>query len=296
MDKALSQPFRDHWYQSVDGLSLYARDYAGPPDSALLPVLCLHGLTRNSADFAYIANHLAGERRVISADQRGRGRSDYDQNADNYNPATYVADTFKLLDELQIKQVIVIGTSMGGLMAMIMANMQPQRFAGIVMNDVGPELDPKGLERIKGYVGKSQRIESWEDAIAQTRETNAIAFPDFREEDWLRFTRGLFHDVDGLPVIAHDLAIAKPIQASEENAVPPDLWPLFQNMAHIPMLLVRGALSDLLSLSCVEKMQALAPDMAVAQIPQRGHAPMLDEPDAVQAIDAFLAKVDAAED
>ncbi len=289
-----TRDYLDYYYRSADGLTLYARDYPGPEDSKLLPVLCMHGLTRNSADFAWIASRLAKTRRVISVDQRGRGLSDYDPVAMNYTPATYVGDMFKLLDELGIHRMLVIGTSMGGLMAMIMANMQGPRFAGIVLNDIGPELDPAGLERIKNYVGKRREIRNWDDAVAQTREINEVAFPRYTDEEWLRFTRGLYFEKNGVPVIAHDAAIAEAMQDSDSNAVPPDLWPLFHGMAAIPMLVVRGELSDLLAMDCIEKMQSISPTLKVAQIPDRGHAPMLDEPVAIEAVEAFIAEVDAA--
>jgi pimeloyl-ACP methyl ester carboxylesterase len=282
----------DHWYESEDGLKLYARDYRGPADSALLPVLCMHGLTRNSADFAWIAAHLAQTRRVISVDQRGRGLSQYDLNPDNYTPATYVQDMFKLLDELDLPQVVAIGTSMGGLMSMIMANMQPQRFAAAVINDIGPELDPRGLNRIKNYVGKSRPINSWDDAVAQTREINEVAFPKYSDEEWLRFTRGLYREENGVPVLAHDPAIARPMLDDDANAVPPDLWPLFEGMAALPILVVRGALSDLLATDCVARMHQLSPTLRAVEVPDRGHAPMLDEPVAVAAVEEFLAAVD----
>lgn len=284
--------YSDIWYESADGLQLYARDYAGPEDSTLLPVLCMHGLTRNSADFAWLAAHLAKTRRVVSVDQRGRGRSAYDPEPANYTPVTYVGDMLALLDRLALPKVLLIGTSLGGLMAMIMANMQPERFVGIVINDIGPDLDPVGLDRIKSYVGKRREIRNWDDAVAQTREINGGAFPNYGDAEWLRFTRGLYREVDGIPQLAHDSAIAQPMLADESNAVPPDLWPLFSAMAAIPMLLVRGELSDLLAMDCVAKMQEIAPTLHVAHIPDRGHAPMLDEPIAVSAIDAFLAEVD----
>ena len=188
----------------------------------------------------------------------------------------------------------MIGTSMGGLMAMLMANMQPERFAAVVLNDIGPELDPVGLERIKNYVGKHRVIRSWDDAVAQTREINETAFPLYTDEEWLRFTRGLYREVDGVPTIAHDAAIAQAVLEADSNAVPPDLWPLFANMATIPMLVVRGAISDLLAWDCVEKMQELSPGLQVANVPDRWHAPMLDEPLAVSAIEALFAEVDPA--
>jgi pimeloyl-ACP methyl ester carboxylesterase len=288
------QLFRDHWYTSSDGLRLYARDYPGPEGSDLLPILCMHGLTRSSRDFEWIAAHLAKTRRVISVDQRGRGRSAYDPVAENYTPAVYVGDMFTLLDDLAIPRLMLIGTSLGGLMSMLMANMQPERLAGIVMNDIGPELDTAGLDRIKGYVGKGHEIRTWDDAVAQTRAINEVAFPTYSDDEWLRFTRGLYREVDGVPELAYDPAIARPMLDADSNAVPPDLWPLFEGMTAIPMLLIRGAISDLLAMDCVEKMQAIAPGMLVTQVPDRGHAPMLDEPAAVEAIEKFLASLDHA--
>jgi pimeloyl-ACP methyl ester carboxylesterase len=252
----------------------------------------MHGLTRNSADFAWIAAHLAQTRRVISVDQRGRGRSDYDPVIANYTPVTYVGDMFRLLDELGLARVVIIGTSMGGLMSMLMATMQPARIAGVVINDIGPEIDPAGLARIKGYVGTGHEIRSWEDAVAHTRTINETAFPNYSDEQWLAFTRGLYQEVDGIPQLAYDPAIAQPMLDDDSDAVPPDLWPLFQNMAGIPMLVVRGELSDILARDCVERMRELAPGLKLAEIPDRGHAPMLDEPLAVAAIDAFLTAVD----
>ena len=285
--------YRDLWYESADGLRLYARDYPGPADSALLPVLCMHGLTRNSADFAWIAAHLSRSRRVISVDQRGRGRSAYDPLVANYTPVTYVGDMFTLLDTLGLARVIAIGTSMGGLMAMLMANLQPGRLAAVVINDIGPELDPEGLARIKRYVGTGHDIRSWDDAVAHTRAINEVAFPHYSDAQWLRFTRGLYREVDGVPQLAYDPAIARPMLDEESGAVPPDLWPLFGNMAAIPLLVIRGELSDILSRDCVQRMRSLAPAMQAVEVPERGHAPMLDEPAAVTAIDSFLADVDA---
>lgn len=285
--------YEDLWYESANGLRLYARNYPGPSNSTLLPVLCMHGLTRNSADFAWIASHLAMTRRVISVEQRGRGRSEYDPDYTNYTPANYVTDMFKLLDEQELDRLILIGTSMGGLMSMLMCNLQPQRFAGAIINDIGPEIDPAGLERIQGYVGTGHEIRSWDDAVAHTRAINGVAFPNYSDVQWLRFTRGLYREVDGVPQLAYDPAISRLMQDDDSDAVPPDLWPLFENMAAMPLLLIRGVLTDILAQSCVERMQSISPGMTVAQIPDRGHAPMLDEPGAVAAIEGFLGVIDA---
>ena len=290
----VSSDFRDHFYTSADGLKLYARDYPGADDSKLLPVLCLHGLTRNSGDFAWIASHLANNRRVISVDQRGRGRSEYDPVVTNYTPATYVGDMFKLLDELEIDRALIIGTSMGGLMSMIMTTLQPKRFAGVVVNDIGPELDPDGLDRIKCYVGGKGAAESWDEAVEQNRAINGVAFPHYTDEEWLRFTKGLYREVDGGLELAYDPAIAQLMRDDSSDALPADLWPLFQGMAALPILLVRGELTDILAMSCVEKMQEMSPTLTLLQVPDRGHAPMLDEPLVVRAIDEFFAGIDEA--
>lgn len=284
--------YQDIWYTSDDGLRLYARDYpcrAGD-DAPLL--LCMHGLTRNSADFHDLALHLCEHYRVVVVDQRGRGRSDYDSHVANYTPLTYVQDMWVLLDLLNAQQVILIGTSMGGLMAMLMTAMQGRRIRAVVLNDIGPELDQRGLDRIKNYVGKSAPVTDWDEAVAQAKKINRVAFPDFSETQWHDFTHGIYHDEKGVPVLSYDPAIAQPMQADDSNAVPPDLWPVFDALIEIPLLVIRGALSDLLALECVAKMRTRKPDLIAVDIPQRGHAPTLTEPDALTAIEAFLSAVE----
>ena len=280
--------YRDLWYQSPDGLRLYARDYPGPAPSTGLPVLCLHGLSRNSADFAGLASVLAAERRVIVAEQRGRGRSEYDSNPANYTPVTYAGDMFHLLDTLGLDRVILIGTSMGGLMAFIMAGQQPERIAGMVINDIGPEIDPRGLARIQHYVGKVEPARNWREAAERIREINAAAFPDYTDDDWLRFARDLYLERDGVPVPAYDPAISQAMGDADSGAVPPDLWPFFDAIVDIPMLLIRGELSDILAADCVARMRERDSDLTVVEVPRVGHAPTLIEPAALQAIQSFL--------
>jgi len=281
----------DYWYQSSDGLQLYARDYpcsaAGKGSTAT--VLCMHGLTRNSADFSGLADHLRGDYRVLSVDQRGRGRSDYDSVAANYTPLTYVQDMFNLLDRLQVPEVILVGTSMGGLMSFIMAAMQPARVSAIVINDIGPEVDQRGLDRIKSYVGKSKPVSNWEEAVAQVRSIAEVAFPDFTDEEWQQFARDVYREERGIPVLAYDPAISQPVNDAEAGAVPPDLWPVFDSVARVPMLVIRGESSDILSRACVEQMRDRKRDLQVAEIPRRGHAPTLNEPASRAAIDRFLS-------
>jgi len=281
--------YRDHWYDSADGLRLYARDYPGPGGNAL-PVLCMHGLSRNAADFAGLADHLVSGRRVIVAEQRGRGRSAWDPVPANYTPLTYVQDMFRLLDELGLERVLLIGTSMGGLMSFLMMAQAPARFAGAVINDIGPEIDPVGLARIQRYVGRNPPVRSWDEAVAKTREINGAAFPDYSDEEWLAFTRNLYVEREGVPVLAYDPAIAEGMADPEETgAVPAALWPVFDAAAAVPMLVIRGELSDILAADCVARMGERDPDLTAVEVPRVGHAPMLTEPEALAAIDAFLA-------
>lgn len=283
--------YKDYYYQSADGLRLYARDYPCRDSSLTAPatVLCMHGLTRNSADFTGLAQHLSAGYRVIAVDNRGRGRSAYDTDPARYTPATYVQDMFTLLSRLDIDEVILCGTSMGGLMSFIMAAMEPARIRGMIVNDIGPVVAQEGLDRIKGYVGKSRPVANWDEAIKQARELNEMAFPDFSEAEWEDFTRGLYRDEGGVPVLAYDPAIAQPMKEENGAAVPPDLWPLFEASADIPLLLLRGETSDILAPETVKQMSDKHPRMRFVEVPARGHAPTLNEPVAREAIDRFLA-------
>ncbi len=285
--------YRDLWYDSADGLRLHARDYpcSGAGGAGAPTLLCMHGLTRNAADFDQFARYYRDRYRVIAADQRGRGRSQWDPAVDNYTPATYVQDMFLLMDGLGIDSAVLVGTSMGGLMAFMMAAAQPARVSALVINDIGPEVDPRGLQRIRSYVGKVGAVNSWDEAVAQQKAINALAFPDFNEDQWQSFTRGLYHEEGGVPVLSYDPAISRPIDDSEDAAVPPDLWPLFDACAGHPMLVVRGQSSDILAPQCVARMREHHPGLQVAEIPDRGHAPMLVEAHALASIDAFLQGV-----
>lgn len=283
--------YRDHFYQSADGLRLYARDYRC--DAPLTTLLCLHGLTRNSADFTGIASHLSRRYRLLVADQRGRGRSAWDPKPANYQPAVYVQDMFKLLDELELEHVALIGTSMGGMMSMIMAAMQPQRIRGMIINDIGPVINPEGLERIKGYVGKTRPVRDWDEAVTRNRAINGQAFPDFTDEQWREFTGFLFQeDADGNLTLAYDPAIAKPFQeAPDGGGAETGLWPVFDMLKPIPTLLIRGAISDILTPDCVREMRQRKPDLTMVEAPNRGHAPLLNEPECIAAIDEFLTEL-----
>jgi pimeloyl-ACP methyl ester carboxylesterase len=282
--------YSDVYYDSHDlRVTLYARDYKHSGGGAGMPVICMHGLSRNSADFEVIAAHLAERYRVIAVDQRGRGKSGWDEALANYTPALYVQDMFKLMGELGITRAALIGTSMGGIMAMIMAMIAPQAVIGMVINDVGPEIDVRGLERIKSYVGKSPPIRSWLDAAARAKETNDVAFPDYTDDDWMAFARRTYHERDGIPVSSYDPGISSAFDPGGPVVAPPDMWGIWETLKEIPVLGVRGELSDLLSEATFGRMLETHPGMRAVTVANRGHAPMLDEPEVVSAIDAFLA-------
>ena len=279
--------FRDHWYTSSDGLRLYVRDY--PHAAPRATVLCLHGLSRNSADFEDLCPLLNRNYRVIAPDQRGRGRSEYDSDPSRYHLKTYANDMLAMLGGLGVGNVIAIGTSMGGLMTMLLAAMRPGLLQGAVLNDIGPVIESAGLDRIRRYAGKLPAPASWEEAAEIQRKVNEQAFPDYTAADWARFARRTFRqDARGLPVPACDPGIAGPLAATPGSASP-DLWPAFAALTGVPTLVIRGELSDLLSVECVQTMQMRKPDLRTVEIRGRGHAPMLDEPEALAAINALLA-------
>ena len=284
--------FSHRTWTSADGLLLHARDYAGADGNAKLPVVCLHGLTRNAADFGDLAPWIAATgRRVLAVDFRGRGASAWDPNPANYIPTTYAADVLALMDHAGIGRAVFVGTSLGGIVTMLLAASRPLAVAAAVLNDVGPSLAPEGLARIAGYAGKGEPPTTWAEAAAYARTINAAAFPAYGDADWDVFARRLFEiGPDGALRPSCDPAIAVPIQAAGPAALAPDLTPLFLNLATgRPLLLIHGALSDLLDAPRAQAMRTLAPAMAYAEIPNVGHAPMLDEPEARAALADFLA-------
>lgn len=289
--------FSDRYWTSADGLRLHARDYPPSSGEARLPVICLHGLTRNARDFEDLAPHLAAQgRRVLAVDVRGRGGSAWDPVPARYVPPVYAGDVLALMDAAGIGRAAFVGTSMGGLITMVLAALRPNAVAGAVLNDIGPELAPEGLTRIGGYTGKGPAVADWASAADYARYTNGAVFPDYGPADWAAFARRLFTEKDGVPVLDYDPAIAIAFKPPEGEPAPPppDLWPLFEGLAFTPdkaarpLLLSRGALSDLLAPATAAKMRDMAPHLAFAEVPHVGHAPMLDEPEALGAIDSWL--------
>ena len=283
--------YEDKSWSSEDGLSLYYRDYAGPEGYDGPPVVCLHGLTRNSRDFADLAEHLSKTRRVIVPEMRGRGQSDYAPDPQTYKPRQYVADVELLLAELGIDRWISVGTSMGGLMTMLLAAAKPGRLAAVVMNDIGPEINPVGIDRIAGYVGQGKSYPTWIHAARSLAETHGDAFPDYDLDKWLEMAkRTLVVNQSGRISYDYDMAIAEPFKQAD-NTPEDALWPAYDALKGVPMLLVRGELSDLLKPETVNRMGEVNPAMTSVTVPRVGHAPMLDEPEALSAIEALLEQV-----
>ncbi len=282
-----STTWQDRYFQSSDGLRLHYRDY--PVANGRVPVLCLPGLTRNCRDFESIAPRIQRSHRVLCADLRGRGLSQHDPNWRNYHPGTYVADVATLLAHAGVERVIVLGTSLGGIIAMIMAATMPGLLAGVILNDIGPEVAPEGLKRISSYVGKAVPVRSWTDAAAQVRATSGPAWPDATDEDWLRIARRVYHEENGVLRLDMDPMIGEAVRAAPSGAAP-DLWPVFAALRPIPALALRGAVSDVLSQATFDRMAREKPDLERVTVAGRGHAPTLEEPECVAAIDGFLRR------
>lgn len=274
-------------FQASDGLKLAARVWKGPTGRSPV-VLCLHGLTRNSRDFAPLAHDLSRKFTVVAPDQRGRGLSDYDHNPSQYNVARQVEDVWTLLDQMGIRRVLVVGTSMGALMAVTMANQAPDRIVGMILNDAGPEIDPRGIARIRGYVGPQEPARSWSEAIERLRSVHGATLPTYTDAEWDRLARSTFVERDVALHLDYDPAIAKAFAA----APMPDLWPAFDIFHQIPGLMIRGALSDLLSPETVRAVGRRYEKVDIAVVPDRGHAPDLTEPVARSAIETFLKRPD----
>lgn len=276
--------FRERRYLSQDGLSLYYRDY-GDPLAPKTPVLCLPGLTRNSKDFHNLAKRLAPQRRVICPDYRGRGRSDYDSSAANYHPFVHLGDIRHLMVVEGLHRVVVIGTSFGGLLAMAMGVMAPTAVAAVVLNDVGPEVAPDGLTRIMNYVGKDRPLPNWDSAVAEMKRL----FPTLSfetDDEWRAAARATWREgPDGMLHFDWDPRLARTVRRAGRSADP---WTVFKSLGPMPVLVLRGALSDVLSEETVARMAQEHEGLKTAVIPDSGHPPSLSEPKSVETLDEFL--------
>ena len=286
--------YEDRFWSSRDGLKLHFRDYPAQESSggdARPPIVCLHGLTRNARDFADLAASLSPRWRVLCPEMRGRGDSEYAREGASYNPLQYVDDVLALLDELEIARFVAVGTSLGGLMTMLLAAQQPERIAGAVLNDIGPYLEPEGLERIKGYVGQGRNFPTWTHAARALEETQAVAHPGFDLTDWIAMAKRIMTLTStGRITFDYDMKIAEPFATLDPHRQP-DLWPAFEALSGRPVLVVRGELSDLLSEATLSKMLARVPGTEAVLVPGVGHAPTLSEPEVQAAIERLLGGI-----
>lgn len=279
----------ERFFRSGDSLQLFYRDFAPLSQAPKLPVLCLPGLTRNSRDFTHVAERIRRDRRVLCADLRGRGRSQHDPVWENYHPGIYLADLGLLLQDAGVARCVLLGTSLGGILSMLLAAMNPNLVAAVILNDVGPEVAPEGLARIAAYVGRHAPPASWDEAVATVRATYEIGMPGLTHEEWVTHTRRSYSDVGGVPRLDMDPMIGEAVR-SAPTAAAPDLWSLFAALLPVPTLALRGATSDILAVATFDRMLREKPDLVRVEVPQRGHTPMLDEPVSVAAIDEFLAR------
>ncbi len=283
--------YADSYWWSNDGVRLHYRDYPGRGDRPV--ILCLPGLTRNVRDFGRLAARLAGEWRVLAIEFRGRGESGFAKDAMTYAPLTYVQDVEALLAEQNIAHLIAIGTSLGAIVTMLLAATGHARIAAALLNDLGPAIEPAGLERIRGIVGKSGSWPTWVHAARALAESNAAIYPDYVLGDWIAMAKRLYRLTPaGRIVPDYDKNIAAPFKMPGGEAGVA-LWPAFDALVDVPMLVVRGALSDVLSAATADAMVTRARAASLVTVPRVGHAPTLDEPEAIAAIDALLARVAA---
>lgn len=280
------EAYRERRIAAQDGLMLYYRDY-GDPNAGETPVLCLGGLTRNSKDAHTVALRLSQRRRVLCPDYRGRGKSARDPNPANYSAEIYGSDAIQVLDAANVHKVVVIGTSLGGLLGMALAVIRPAALAGVIMNDIGPDIPKAGASRIAGYIGTAEVFDDWPSAAAALRTRHAKAYPDTGEDFWLTLAKDTYaQSDDGKIVTDYDVSLAKSFASG--TGIPP-LWPMFGALSNIPVLAIRGALSDVLTAETFDRMAREKPDLVRVTIANRGHVPLLDEPEAAEAIDDFLA-------
>ena len=279
----------DCYWNSNDGLRLHYRDYAG--SDARPPIICIPGLTRNARDFEGVAERLQGEWRVICVDLRGRGESAHSKDPMTYVPRTYLEDIEKLLEELELRRFVLFGTSLGGLITMLLAARDSSRLAGALINDIGPVVETRGIDHIRSYVGRSQSWPTWLHAARALTEPNRDRYPDWKLDDWLVFAKRVCRlSPSGRVLLDYDMRIAEPFKAATVDTGS-DLWTAFEALRGVPSLVLRGELSDLLSAETVAEMEKRNPDLESVVVPRVGHAPTLDEPAAIAAMDRLLARV-----
>ncbi|MES1156059.1 MAG: alpha/beta hydrolase [Pseudorhodoplanes sp.] len=268
-----------------DGLKLHVREFGS--GNGQLPLVCLPGLTRTTEDFEPLAAALGMQRRVLALDYRGRGRSGYDANPANYTLPVELGDLLTVLETCAAAPAAFLGTSRGGLLIMLLASVQPQSIATAIFNDIGPVIERAGLIRIKSYVGRMPAPRSLEQGAALLRQFNPD-FPGLSTEQWLAFARRTWRDHDGVLTPTYDPRLAETIPALEADQPIPDMWTAFDALPDIPLMVIRGANSDILSAETVEAMRARRPRLKAIEIADQGHAPLLDDTATIGDIARFL--------
>lgn len=287
---------RSIFVTAQDGLRLHVREY-GLRTAPVLPVVCLPGLARTVGDFDALAPYLANGRqgrRVIAIDSRGRGQSDYDRNPENYNVATELGDVVTILTALGIAQAVFVGSSRGGLLTMLLAVAHPTAIAGAVLHDIGPVIEPKGLARIKSYVGKLPQPKSFAEGSEILRGLFSAQFPKLTADDWFAAAKRTWKTQDGALVPTYDVRLAQTLTEIDIERPLPPMWAEFGALARVPVLVIRGENSDILSAETVTSMKERHPAMDVIEVPDQGHVPVLAGADLLNSIGAFVAKCDAA--
>jgi len=276
-----------------DGLRLHVRCY-GRTSAAGIPVVCLPGLARTSADFDVLATALSRDgpnsRHVIALDYRGRGLSQYDPNPANYSLPVELADVLAVVTALELLPAIFIGTSRGGILTMLLAAVRPSAIAGAVLNDIGPVIEPRGLMRIKSYVGKMPEPRTFEEGAEILRRLFQSQFPRLGPDDWLDAARRMFKQENGRLVTTYDPNLATTMAGIDLEQPVPALWKEFDALANVPVMVVRGANSDILSATTVAQMQMRHPRLETLEVPDQGHAPLLMDAESVERISAFVSR------
>jgi pimeloyl-ACP methyl ester carboxylesterase len=297
-DHVINRDGESLFVTAQDGLRLHVRRY-GAANAPGLPIVCLPGLARTAEDFVALAKTLAADtaapRRVFALDYRGRGQSGYDRDPANYNFTVELADILAVLSALDIGRAVFVGTSRGGLLTMLLAAARPGAIAGAVLNDIGPAIEPKGLMRIKGYVGKLPEPQTFEEGAEILRRLFDMQFPKLTAEDWQAFARRSWTEQKGRLRPTYDVRLAATLKGVEMSRPLPPLWNEFDALAQIPLLVVRGANSDILSPETVEAMrQRRQPTgglaMETLEVSDQGHAPLLVEPEIIARIGDFARR------